>query len=150
MREDMFITCAIASWSSLQVATINFLARSISSNDAPSGTPRSLSALSTDISNGAEESSALEPALTKLRLFCTITPLQKYGSFFNDDFIWFKFEGLWTGGREKGEPDGERRLDRTERVAAICSFCGQNGRLVWFLSVFKEREEKKSEEGSYC
>jgi hypothetical protein len=46
-----------------------------------------LSALSTDISNGADESSALEPALTKIRLGCTITPLQKTGSFFNDDFI---------------------------------------------------------------
>jgi len=83
----MFITCAMASWSSLHVATMEFLARSISSNDAPSETPRSLSALSTDISNGADESSALEPALTKIRLGCTITPLQKTGSFFNDDFI---------------------------------------------------------------
>lgn len=54
-------TCAIVSWSSLQSATIDFLALSISSKEAPSDTPNSLSALSTDISEGAE-SSALEPA----------------------------------------------------------------------------------------
>lgn len=58
----MKVTCAIASWSSLQLATIEFLARSISSNDAVSDTPSSFSAFSTDISKGAE-SSAREPAL---------------------------------------------------------------------------------------
>ena len=56
-------TWATASWSSLQEARTAFLARRISSNDAPSATPSSFSAPSTVISNGAgEESSAREAA----------------------------------------------------------------------------------------
>jgi hypothetical protein len=54
-------TWATASWSSLQEARTEFLARRISSKDAPSATPSSFSAPSTVISNGAgEESSARE------------------------------------------------------------------------------------------
>ena len=56
-------TWATASWSSLQEARTAFLARRISSKDAPSATPSSFSAPSTVISNGAgEESSAREAA----------------------------------------------------------------------------------------
>jgi len=48
--------------SSLREARIDFLARRISSKEAPSETPRTLSAVSTDISKGGE-SSARELAL---------------------------------------------------------------------------------------
>ncbi len=61
-------TCATASWSSLQDARTAFLARMMSSKDAPSATPSSFSAPSSVISNGAgDESSALDAARPRRR-----------------------------------------------------------------------------------
>lgn len=98
-----------------------FLARSISSNDAPSATPRSLRAFSTDISNGAE-SSALELAWTGVaaqangRRERMIEPL--HGSNWSSGFRIRAGPGRRTGRRGNDEP-AENRLGRTERVAAM-------------------------------
>lgn len=62
MTEGKTNTLSTNSWSSLDEARMDFLARSISSKEAPSDTPRSFSAFSIDISKDADESSALDPA----------------------------------------------------------------------------------------
>lgn len=103
----------MASWSSLQLATIAFLARSMSSKEAPSDTPSSFSAFSTDISNGAE-SSARELAWTGATVLMRIRGgTARHGS---GAAIGFR-SGGWTGGLGNAAP-GERRSGRTERVAA--------------------------------
>lgn len=115
------ITCAIV-LSSLQVARMEFLARSISSNEAPSETPRSLSAFSRDISDGAE-SSARELAWTGNSSVLVnarrggrapaAPPLQEAILPGN-----VEPDRRTVGGLGNGEP-AVGRLGRTERVAAI-------------------------------
>lgn len=115
-------TCEIASWSSLQEATMEFLARSISSNEAPSDTPNSFSAFSTDISNGAE-SSAREPAWTGPTLLVDACLHLLWSGAVRQGLVEIGLTSRWTGGgREKGEPE-EIRSDRTgigDVVADIC------------------------------
>lgn len=114
------------SWSSLQPAIIEFLARRISSKLAPSETPNSFNAFSTDISNGAE-SSAREPAKrtpNNVRRLVLNTKARQE-SFFNTFPIWVVF-GRRAGRREYCELAESRRrtarLGRTQRAVAICCF----------------------------
>ena len=92
----------------------------MSSKLAPSETPSSFSAFSTDISNGAE-SSALEPARTGDAVLVNVRREWKKEprqARFTIDFPIGVDSNRRTGGVGKAEP-AERRLGRTERVAAI-------------------------------